>query len=128
MTLAGYEIGEQLHAGDETRVFRGRRSADQLPVVIKAHSSPTPSIGAINRLQREYAIGRQLDGCFVPRYLALEPYRNGLAIIEEDFGAADLLEEYPQSIRSEAVQSKLMVQAARERQGYLLHPGQRRGL
>ena len=84
MILAGYEIGEQLYAGEETRVLRGRRSADQLPVVIKAHSSPTPSTRAINRLQRDYAIGRQLDGRFVPRYLALEPYQKGLAVIEEE--------------------------------------------
>ncbi len=84
MTHAGYEVGEQLYAGEETRVFRGRRSADQLPVVIKAHSSPTPSTRAINRLQRDYAIGRQLDGRFVPRYLALEPYQKGLAVIEEE--------------------------------------------
>lgn len=92
MTLAGYEIGKQLYAGEETRVFRGKRSADQLPVVIKAHSSPTPSTSTINRLQRDYAVGRQLDDRFAPCYLALESYHKGLAIIEEDFGAVSLEE------------------------------------
>ncbi len=43
-------------------------------------------------MQRDYAIGRQLDGDFVPRYLALEPYHKGLAVIEEDFGAVSLEE------------------------------------
>ena len=92
MILAGYKIGKQLYAGEETRVFRGRRSADQLPVIVKTHNSSTPSTRVINRLQRDYAIGRQLDGDFVPRYLALEPYHKGLAVIEEDFGAVCLEE------------------------------------
>src|SRR5215831_5227593 len=87
LTLAGYEIHEQLSTSTRSQIFRARRSADQQPVIIKIPSPEFPSPQDLSRFRHEFDMGRAIDAPHVIHYYAIEDYSHGLALIEEDFGA-----------------------------------------
>jgi serine/threonine protein kinase len=95
LKLPGYEIHAPLYAGTRSQIFRGHRSADQQPVVIKIVAQDFPSPQALNRLRHEFAIGSSIDDPHIMHYYALEDYRHGLALITEDFGAVALAQVMP---------------------------------
>jgi serine/threonine protein kinase len=68
ITLSGYDIGERLHTGTRSTVFRAHRSADQQPVIIKIPTPEFPSREDLNRLRHEFSIGRAIDDCHVIHY------------------------------------------------------------
>jgi predicted ATPase/tRNA A-37 threonylcarbamoyl transferase component Bud32 len=88
--LEGYSVAESIHQGLATAVYRGVRSRDGLPVVIKATSLEYPDPKDLARLKLEYDITAKLDLPEVVKALALEKHRNGLALVKEDYGGAPL--------------------------------------
>ncbi len=90
INLPGYEIKEQIYEGHHSLVYRGLRSDDQKPVVIKVHSEKLPSIDTINKFRHEFEIGKLFQNKHIVKYYDLKPYQHGLAIISEDFGATRL--------------------------------------
>ncbi|MCA9662970.1 MAG: protein kinase, partial [Myxococcales bacterium] len=71
-------------------VHRGRRLADNTPVLIKSPRSERPSRPAIARLRREQAILATLDDDRITRALELVPSSRGVALILEDIGGETL--------------------------------------
>ncbi|MGK4008697.1 AAA family ATPase [Sorangium sp. So ce1036] len=86
-----YTILETLHEGRSTRLLRAVRSADGLPVILKVLDPRSGRSQDIERLQREYAIGKLLDGHeAIVRPLALETFEGLPALVMEDFGGESL--------------------------------------
>ncbi len=92
VTLPGYRFGEQIYLGTRTQVYRGFRDSDSLPVVIKLPLSEYPSFAEILQIRNQYAIGKNLEDPGIVRPIALERYRNGFALVMEDFGGISLKE------------------------------------
>ena len=90
--LKGYSTLELLHSSARTLVYRGRRIADQLPIIIKLLQSDYPSFSELVNFRNQYAIASVLDLPGVVKPIALENYGNGLALIMEDFGGVSLLD------------------------------------
>jgi histidine kinase len=88
--LEGYSVAESIHKGLATSVYRGVRSRDGLPVVIKATSSEYPDPKDLGRLKLEYEFTAKLGLPEIVKVIALERHRNGLALIKEDCGGAPL--------------------------------------
>ncbi|MBD2449773.1 AAA family ATPase [Nostoc sp. FACHB-152] len=89
-SLAGYRILEQIYCGSKTLVYRGIREQDQIPVVIKLIRSEYPTFSEIAQFRNQYTITKNLNLPGIVQPLCLENYRNGYALIMEDFGGISL--------------------------------------
>ncbi|MCG6133878.1 MAG: AAA family ATPase [Nostoc sp. LLA-1] len=92
MTISGYSITERLYAGIRTLVYRCNRESDQKSVVIKLMRNEYPTFGEIVQFRNQYTITKNLDIPGIIKPISLEPYRNGYALVMEDFGGISLKE------------------------------------
>ena len=92
-TISGYRIIEQVYDGLRTKVYRGIRSSDQKPVVLKLLKSEYPTFNELVQFRHQYAIAKNLDLPGIVQPLSLENYQNVLVIVMEDFGGISLKEE-----------------------------------
>ncbi|MEG4058663.1 MULTISPECIES: AAA family ATPase [unclassified Microcoleus] len=88
--FSGYEITEQLYVGTRTLVYRGIRTSDQYPVVIKLLRNEYPSFNELVQFRNQYTIAKNLDFPHIVKPLTLEVYHNSYALVMEDFGGVSL--------------------------------------
>ncbi len=88
--LLGYQITEELYAGNRTLVYRGMRRSDKQPVVIKLLRNEFPSFNELVQFRNQYTIAKNLDSPNIINTYNLEHYNNGYALIMEDFGGISL--------------------------------------
>ncbi|MGG6263691.1 trifunctional serine/threonine-protein kinase/ATP-binding protein/sensor histidine kinase [Leptolyngbya sp. AN03gr2] len=90
--LPGYEIVEKIYESSKTLVYRGVRSNDQKPVVIKALKNQYPTPREIAVFRKQYSLANHLGILGIVRPYSLETYENQWTLILEDFGAISLRE------------------------------------
>jgi len=88
--IAGYQLAEILHQTASTAVYQAIRELDSLPVIIKLLQAEYPTLKEIERLKHEYEIARDLNLPGAIKPYDLVNYKNGLALILEDFGGQSL--------------------------------------
>jgi PAS domain S-box-containing protein len=90
IALSHYQITSKLSETRYSLVYRGYRSADRLPVVLKLLKDPYPPPDRVARLQWEYKILQQLPGEGIIRAHDLEWDRQYLVMVLEDYGGDSL--------------------------------------
>ena len=90
--IPNYQIIETVYSGSRTLVSRSIRTNDQLPVVIKLLKSDYPSFSELVQFRNQYTIAKNLHYPGIIQTYSLEPYRNGYALVMEDFGGISLKE------------------------------------
>jgi predicted ATPase/signal transduction histidine kinase/GAF domain-containing protein len=98
--INGYQLNQQIHAGNRTVVYRGIRLVDGLPVVLKTLRSDRPTPQDLLRLRNHYAIAKKLNFTGIVQPIALEAYGNGLVLVMPDDGyiaLSDYIETNPLS-------------------------------
>ncbi|MCC3420399.1 MAG: PAS domain S-box protein [Microcoleus sp. PH2017_07_MST_O_A] len=90
--LTGYQIIDRIYSGTRTLVYRGFRTDDKQPVAIKVLHSEYPSFSELVQFRNQYTIAKNLNLPGIIQTYSLEPYRNGYALIVEDFGGISLKE------------------------------------
>ncbi len=90
--LTGYQILHQIYSGIRTLVYRGTRTCDETPVVIKVLRSEYPSFSELVQFRNQYTIAKNLNLPGIIQTYSLEAYQNGYALIVEDFGGISLKE------------------------------------
>jgi serine/threonine protein kinase len=85
-----YTILQPLHAGATATLYRGVRKRDGWPVIMKVLHTEPPAPRDVERLCREYEIGRQIDSPYVIKPYDLETHGSQLWLIAEDCGGAPL--------------------------------------
>ncbi|MCY1020391.1 trifunctional serine/threonine-protein kinase/ATP-binding protein/sensor histidine kinase [Pyxidicoccus sp. MSG2] len=90
LEIPGYALSEKIHESPRSLVYRGRRQADGVPVIVKMLRTERPGPEEAARFKREYEIGRSLDreSAVTPHAFERSPTR--LAIVMEDSGAIAL--------------------------------------
>ncbi|MEG4147005.1 AAA family ATPase [Microcoleus sp. Pol12B5] len=86
----GYQINEQIYAGNRTLVYRGRRSSDQQPVVIKLLRNDFPRFNELVHFRNQYVIAKNLEIPGTVKAYSLEIYNNHYGLVMEDFGGISL--------------------------------------
>ena len=90
ISLPGYQITEPLYTGTRTLVYRGIRTSDQHPVVIKILRNEYPNFNELVQFRNQYIITKNLDYSHIVKPLTLDTYYNSYALIMEDFGGVSL--------------------------------------
>lgn len=98
LRLDGYTLGELLYEGTRTLVYRGTRTADARPVVIKLLRNEYPTFRELLQFRNQYTIMlriananvKNLDLPGIVKPLTLLPYGNSFALVMEDFGGISL--------------------------------------
>ncbi len=88
--LPGYNIRETVYESKESLVVRAVRQRDSAAVLLKTNRTRHPSPAQLARLRREFEIAQDIRHDHVVAYHALEPWRNGLVLILEDFHGRSL--------------------------------------
>lgn len=88
--ILGYRITEQIYLGSRTLVYRAIREKDQKSVVIKLMHSEYPTFTEIAQFRNQYTVTKNLDIPGIVKPYSLETYRNGYALVMEDFGGISL--------------------------------------
>ena len=94
LSLPGYRITEELHAGAKTLIYRGYREQDQCPVILKTLTDDYPAQKDLACLQHEYALTKdwnenhQLRGLL--RTYALVKHQHTQVLVQEDIGGVSL--------------------------------------
>jgi PAS domain S-box-containing protein len=90
--IPNHQIIATIYSGSRTLVYRAVRTHDQLPVIIKLLKNDYPSFSELVQFRNQYTIAKNLDRTEIIQTYSLEPYRNGYALIMEDFGGISLQE------------------------------------
>lgn len=93
VTLTGYQILDKIYSGSRTQVYRGIRTSDQKPVVLKFLLSEYPTFKELVQFRNQYSIAKNLDLPGIIKPLILENYHNSYALVMEDFGGVSLKQE-----------------------------------
>lgn len=90
VAIAGYELRERIHHSPLISVYRGRRLADGLPVIIKTLASEYPARQDVAELRHEYSIMGQLRGAagVVEVFDLVQHGYGNLAIVMQPFGCS----------------------------------------
>ncbi|MDB9515330.1 AAA family ATPase [Kamptonema animale CS-326] len=90
--IPSYQIIETVYSGSRTLVYRAIRNHDQLPVIIKLLKNEYPTFSELVQFRNQYTIAKNLCQAGIIQTYSLEPYRNGYALVMEDFGGISLQE------------------------------------
>ncbi|HIK04893.1 MAG TPA: AAA family ATPase [Trichormus sp. M33_DOE_039] len=85
-----YCITEELYAGTRTLVYRGVRNSDRHPAIVKILRNEFPNFSELVQFRNQYTIAKNLGIPGIIQPYSLEPYRNGYALVMEDFGGMSL--------------------------------------
>ncbi|MBD3558644.1 serine/threonine-protein kinase PknK, partial [Planktothrix sp. FACHB-1355] len=88
--LTGYDISALIYESTNSLVYRGRRSRDNLPVILKVLKQDYPTPQELTRYKQEYEITSNLNLEGVVKAYELQQYQNTLVMILEDFGGESL--------------------------------------
>jgi len=88
--IADCQITSIVYRSPRTTIYSGVRQSDARPVVVKALTDAYPQPRDLARLRLEFRVARRLKGPGVIDVLALEPWGNNLALVEEHFDGAPL--------------------------------------
>ncbi|MGL5064436.1 MAG: hypothetical protein ACRC62_30990, partial [Microcoleus sp.] len=86
MAIPGVAVLALIYESSTSLVYRGRNEQDNQPVIIKIIKEDYPTPEELNRYRREYEITASLSLDGVVKVYKLQPVRNSLAMILEDFG------------------------------------------
>ena len=90
ISIIGYNFIETIYNGATTVVYRALRESDQASVIIKTLKAEYPNLEELTRLRHEYRLLQFLEIEGIAQPLALENYKNGLALILSDLGGESL--------------------------------------
>jgi serine/threonine protein kinase len=88
--VTGYRITQEIYSGGNSLIYRARREADGLPVILKVFAQEYPSPERIAWFRREFEVIRGLDLPGVVKAYALEQDRQRWVMVLEDFGGESL--------------------------------------
>jgi predicted ATPase/GAF domain-containing protein len=89
-SISGYETKQQLHASEQSLVFRATRNIDGRAVILKVLKDIRPSPARIKRFEREYRIVKELELPGVVAAYDLVHASNHWVFVQEDFGGESL--------------------------------------
>ncbi len=92
LSSPAYEIQEKIYESSKKVIYRGLRSHDEKPVILKILKAEYPTSSDIARLKHEYEVCGSLELEGVVKSYGLENFQSSIALVLEDFGGKPLKE------------------------------------
>ena len=92
ITLAGYQTTDLIYDGTRTLVYRGVKTDDSKPVVLKKLRKEYPTFNELVQFRHQYVLSKNLDVPGIVKPIALEKYGNGYVLVMEDVSGVSLSE------------------------------------
>jgi predicted ATPase/class 3 adenylate cyclase/tRNA A-37 threonylcarbamoyl transferase component Bud32 len=92
--IGGFKIDEQIYESVNSRIYRGKRITDDIPVIIKKISQDYPSPEEIKQFKQEFEVLSKLTTDGVVKAYGLEREGNSVVLVLEDRGAESLRKLY----------------------------------
>jgi diguanylate cyclase (GGDEF)-like protein len=89
-SFPGLQTISCIYESNNTKIFRCRKKADNLPVIVKALNQEFPSKERLDSLRHEYEIAKLLNFDGIIKMYALQQVNKGLIIVMEDLDAVSL--------------------------------------
>ncbi|MBE9114729.1 AAA family ATPase [Lusitaniella coriacea LEGE 07157] len=89
--IANYSLTRKIHQSSRSIIYQGCCNSRQQSAIIKVSRSEYPSIEELEQFRNQYAIAKNLHLSGIVKPYSLENYRNGYALIMEDFGGISLV-------------------------------------
>lgn len=105
-TLPGYNFAEVLYEDLKTGIYRGTRSHDGKPVIVKTLRAMLPTLEDVARLRHEYDIAGLLPADYVVPALEFFLQGNMPVLVLEDFGGIALHDAIPRQANQSANQGE----------------------
>jgi predicted ATPase/signal transduction histidine kinase len=90
MTSTRYALGKEFYRNEHVRVLHAVRLSDELPVVLKIHTSAFPTLAEHTKLRQEFEFGVKLDLPGIIHYYELATEGNRMVLVMEDAGGISL--------------------------------------
>ncbi|WP_324106748.1 diguanylate cyclase [Noviherbaspirillum sp.] len=90
INVPGYRADEQLYESRQSRIYRGHRLLDGVPVVFKLMNDELPSPEKRARFRQEFHLMRKLQSDGIASAYSLESHQGIQVMIVEDFGGTSL--------------------------------------
>ena len=90
LNLPEYQIFEEIYEGLNSKVYRGLRKQDNLPLIFKIFATDFPSVQTIGRYKLEYEITKNIISDFVINVYDFIQHQNKFIIVLEDIGGESL--------------------------------------
>jgi serine/threonine protein kinase len=90
--IIGYQILDRIYTGSKTEIYRAIDPTDLRRVAIKVSIDPYPTGDRLLQFRNQYTIAHQLHHPQIIETYSLEPYKNGYALVMEDYGGISLRE------------------------------------
>lgn len=92
LNIPEYQVIDQIYDGENSQVYRGVRTEDNLSVVLKVLNAKFPTIQAIGKYKLEYEITKSFNSDLIIKAYDFKQYQNSFVIILEDFGGQSLIQ------------------------------------
>jgi len=90
LSVSGYRTLNLLYESSNSEVYRAIRETDEQPVILKLLKEDYPTPSELRRYKQEYELTHSTHLSGVVKAYDLQPYKNTLVIILEDFGGESL--------------------------------------
>ncbi len=90
MGIDGYKVLALVSDSESSRIYRGQRTADRQPAILKILKSDRPTSEQLQRYQQEYHLLCQQTSPGIIQAYELKHHHKKLAIVLEDFGGISL--------------------------------------
>ena len=81
LNLPEYQIFEEIYEGLNSKVYRGLRKQDNLPLIFKIFATDFPSVQTIGRYKLEYEITKNIISDFVINVYDFIQHQNKFIIV-----------------------------------------------
>ena len=98
--IPGYELSQRIYAGKGSQIYRGHRTQDRYPVILKIFPPDSDGHGTPLTYKQEHDILRHLNAAGLVTTLRLESYRDMPVLVLDDTGGTSLnhkLKEWQQA-------------------------------
>ena len=92
IVITGYQINQLIYDGTRTLVYRGLKTDDLKPVVLKKLRKEYPTFNELLQFRHQYVLTKNLDLPGIVKPLALEKDGNGYVLVMADVGGVSLSE------------------------------------
>ena len=88
--ISNYTLNKKIYENEKTIIYRGKRTQDNVAVIIKRMNDEHPDFAHMIRMQNEYEMNKKINSNLVVKVYEMNEKDSSPFLVTEDFGAESL--------------------------------------